>query len=973
MDFMRDRFYTSFFILLGLLLFGQGRLYAQPNSAVEIAKPEKYQNRLLPAEKSGNKKFTLPKRLYNNTVSHYNYFYNASVKLNDIIGNAKALHKDDYTQLLPFYNYSLDETAKGQIDSVIYKCTAGILLHDLRSDWVDQLYLLMGNAYMHRKDFDSASFVLNYINYAFAQKEDGYDIPIGSNISNTGGVFSISTNEKRSVWKKLSAPPPARNESFLLQSRNFIEQGKLAEAEALLQILSADKFFPERLQTSWNEYNAYRLYEEKQYDSAAFYLSKALPNASNKIESARWAYLIGQLYANAQQDSLSVLWFEKSIKLTPDPLMEVYARLNIVALSADQQKDAINYHLSQLLAMAKREKYQGYRDLIYYAAAELEVQQKHYKQASALLQKSIAFNEDNKTQQSKSYFLLSEVLYKQNMFIESSTAHDSIELALLVPPASTILTFKKAPLKKIALGLQTIKREDSLQRIAMMPANERELYLKNLLKKLRKERGIKDADNEISFGSGLSNNAPIDLFVPPDANAGFYFINNNLKTKGLSDFKAKWGNRPNIDNWRRQSAVDRNFSAVAIDNDQKSSTNTAITETVLSVASLMDSLPLTSEKLLLSNTTIINTMLDNAAQFHYQLNDIDAAIDIYDSISKRFAESSALEDVWFQLSHCYQLKNDIQKADSVKKLLAAFYPKGKKNKLLQNGIDDKSNTVNQIYTDIYNQFIEGKFEEAIANKKKADAQLGNAYWTPQLLYIESVYYIKQRQDSLAKIKLKEISALFANSPIDEKAKTMLEVLNKRAEIEAYLTNLTIERPIEAPERKVDLNTTEAQNVPVAVKAPTIVKVPETVVNTAPIKAAPVEKVIKPDVYDFNASDSQYVAIALYKVDPVFVSEAKNAFNRFNQERYYGQKLPISVIRINEGEQILLMGPFVNAAEASTYTDKNKGLAASRIIPWLDVAKYKFSIISPSNLSLLIKKGETSTYWQMLQKLFPDKY
>src|SRR3989339_656724 len=143
--------------------------------------------------------------------------------------DAKNQHKEDYTQLLPFYNYSLNETAKGQIDSVIYKCTAGVLLHDLRSDWVDQLYLLMGNAYMHRKDFDSAALVFNYINYAFAAKDDGYDLPIGSNLSSKGGSFSISTDEKRNFWKKISSPKPARNESFLFQSRNFIEQEKLAE------------------------------------------------------------------------------------------------------------------------------------------------------------------------------------------------------------------------------------------------------------------------------------------------------------------------------------------------------------------------------------------------------------------------------------------------------------------------------------------------------------------------------------------------------------------------------------------------------------------------------------------------------------------------------------------------------------------------------------------------------------------------
>ena len=55
---------------------------------------------------------------------------------------------------------------------------------------------------MHRKDFDSATQVFNYINYAFAQKDGGYDLPIGSNVSSKAGAFSVSTDEKRSIWKK---------------------------------------------------------------------------------------------------------------------------------------------------------------------------------------------------------------------------------------------------------------------------------------------------------------------------------------------------------------------------------------------------------------------------------------------------------------------------------------------------------------------------------------------------------------------------------------------------------------------------------------------------------------------------------------------------------------------------------------------------------------------------------------------------
>ena len=87
-------------------------------------------------------------------------------------------------------------------------------------------------------------------------------------------------------------------------------------------------------------------YNEKQYDIAAYYLIKALPNALNQSETARWEYLIGQLFAISSKDSLSTLFFERAIKHTNDPLMDIYARLNIVALNADNQKDALNYHLS---------------------------------------------------------------------------------------------------------------------------------------------------------------------------------------------------------------------------------------------------------------------------------------------------------------------------------------------------------------------------------------------------------------------------------------------------------------------------------------------------------------------------------------------------------------------------------------------------------------------------------------------------
>jgi len=969
---MRNRKFRQYWTLTGILLLSCSLIGAQPNTTVEIPKQEKYQNRVLASEKTGNKKFTIPKRLYNNTVSHYNYYFNASNKLKDIIGNAKLQHKENYRELLPFYNYSLNQTAKGQIDSIIYKCTAGILLHDLRSDWVDQFYLLMGNAYLHRKDFDSATYVFNYINYAFAAKEDGYDVPIGSNVSSKGGSFSVSTDEKRSFWKKISSPAPARNESFLLQARNFIEQEKLEEAESLLQILAADRFFPERLKTTWHEQYAYLLYKEKKYDSAAFHLTKALPNATNNQETARWEYLAAQLYSLANKDSLAIVWFEKAIKQTIDPYLDVYARLNIAALSADGKKDAVNFHLSQLLSMAKREKYQSFRDLIYYAAAELAMSQKNYQQASGYLNKSILFNEKNAEQKARSFFLLSEAMYLQKKYIESSAAMDSVNTQLLTEKEAYKASNIKSPLQKIAKGFLIVNREDSLQRVAALPTAEREAYLNSLLKKLRKERGIKESETEGGIGFGGNMVSAADLFGNSGV-GGFYFANNSLKTKGLSDFKAKWGNRPNIDNWRRQSAVDRNFSVASIDTEEKNNKNTNAASPVLSFTVLEDSLPLTPEKLLISNNAITESLLKNANTFQYELNDAVAAIETYELLSKRFSESAVLEDIWFQLHNAYKKVNQFEKADSVKQLLQSFYPKGKNNQILLNKGKEQTDPAIGLYQDIYNQFISGDFEKALLKKQNADKQLGSSYWTPQLLYIEALYYVKQQQDSIAKNKLNSLVSMFKAHPLAEKAKTFLDVISRRKEIENYLTQLSIERPVEIPDKKIDLNSTQAEDVPVTVKAPVKVNVPAAAPAPSTIKAAPIEKGFAPATYQFNASDSQFVAIALYKVDPVFVSEARNAWNRFNQERYYNQKLPISVIRVNESEQILIMGPFANAAEASTYTDRNRPLASSRVTPWLETSKFSFAIISRDNLDLLLKKGETATYWQMLRNLFPDKY
>src|ERR1043165_5697678 len=114
--------YTGFFLLFLSFCILPALVKAQLGFSFDIPKPKQYEERQLRSEKSEQKKFTLPRRFIQNTSTHYNYFFNANNKLNEIIDRAKAAHVDDFTQLLSFYNYDLDETAKDsvQLDSLIY-------------------------------------------------------------------------------------------------------------------------------------------------------------------------------------------------------------------------------------------------------------------------------------------------------------------------------------------------------------------------------------------------------------------------------------------------------------------------------------------------------------------------------------------------------------------------------------------------------------------------------------------------------------------------------------------------------------------------------------------------------------------------------------------------------------------------------------------------------------------------------------
>ncbi|MGI8950569.1 MAG: tetratricopeptide repeat protein [Chitinophagaceae bacterium] len=1052
------------FLHFGLIVFFlmlMQQITAQPGTTIELTKPAKYENRKLPAEKTGNKKFTVTRRLYQDMVTHYNYYFNANNKLNDIVNNARLSFKDDYTQLLPFYNYSLDVTASAttDLDSIIYKCAEGVLLHDLRNDWIDDMYFLLGKAYFFRKNFDSAQHCFQYVNYAFAPKDEGYDIPIGSNVSNNTGVFSVATVEKEDILKKITSKPPSRNEALLWLSRNFIETDNLNEAASLLEVIRHDPNFPERLQTDLHEMLAYLFYKENIYDSSAFYLSKSLANAQNKLGESRWEYLTAQMYQRSNDTAKAIKYYNRSIDHTPDPIMEVYAYLSIINLSDGNKENILQQKLNSLLKLAKRDKYIQYRDIIYYAAAQVEMQLNDKKSAVQILQKSIKYSENNPQQKNLSFLLLADITYDNMQYLSAHNYYDSVQVDQISDSVTRVRAqARQSALKDIADNLNAIHLEDSLQHIAAMSETERKVFLEKLAKQLLKQQQqqqnnqqeMNDAENvsnnnptsaNMSSRDMLTQNNPANTSLPgnqtqplssfpqsnqippvnafpqgnqippvnafpqgnqtppgnsfpqnnqiPPANAfnsggtstgAWYFNNTSLISGGFTMFKQRWGNRPNVDDWQRKSAIAQTANANATANEDStggaSSTITADMDKASAYDQLLSKIPLSPDKIKTSNDNIIQALFGNGKVFENELENYEAAIDSYNEINQRFGKTDVAEETLFNLYYCYAKNGNKKSADSCRNILMTEYAKGKYAQMLNNPQNisptSNANPATKEYDRIYNLFIEGNFDEAKTAKAKADSIYGNTYWTPQLLYIEAIYYVSKKEDSAAINRLNNLTSLYPNSPLAERAATMIDVLRRRKEIETYLTNLQIKRNEDEAGPVVTLTTI----------APAEQKKPE-IRNDSVTSANKNEKPqIKHDTttvaptlksFSFKADDPQYVLIVLDKVDPVYANETKNAFYRFNLANYYNQKINITGIKLDDRYNLVMIGPFTNALAATQYVDKTKPITAGRILPWLTPDKYIYSIISESNLDVLKDNKDIEGYKKLLHSVLPDEF
>ena len=936
-------------------------------------------DKLLPYERLLNKKYTLGRRAYQNTVSQFNYLFYAEIGIDEIIQKARDLHEDDFTELLPFYDYDLSITAKESIDSIIFRCNANIVLHDLRSNYVDDAYLTLAKAYLFHKNFDTAASILQFINYSFFDKEDGADLPIGSNL-NQPGKFSIASPENNRVWENKNV----RNESMIWQARTYFEAGEMNEGLSLLQLLKTDAIFPKRLQPFLNEQLAYGYYLSGMNDSAANYLIKGLDNAKDPLTKARWSFLIAQLYEKEQKIDLAYNWFRKAGSIVSNPIIAVYASIYMASIDANRGKKSWESLAYDLERMIKKDKYAAFADIIYYEMAQLAVRNQAISKANQWLIASIQKNEKNTKLKQKTLVQLGAINYKIDQFSVAKIAYENLNDLLKTFPNYDQITLRKKWIDKIANLNELIAIEDSLQMIYNAPkiAQERmamqwqkrtallKAQEKDLFKDPKKQKaGSVNYNNQNNIPGYTFGNAFVNTTPNKEVKSDFYFDNPQNVSMGITNYIKKWGDRPNVDNWRRKTTIQIARASQVnanIDSTQASmQLNTAqvVNKSIKSTTQEKDSAEKLSIQLIETDTDLKqskinwnNNSLSIAKIFLYELNDFEKALPRYKAVIQNDIEPATTESALLDLASHYLHIGQITTSDSLIALITKQFPEGiyVQKKRAKENLDRIDKNSAEAYKTAYFLAQIGDWDQFGSQMEEAQKQFKGTKWNTPYQFLRVKMYAQLGKDSLAIEYCNEIIAQNKSESIKAKAKNIITEINNRKATEAYLAALVIVKPtklINTNEEAIERN-----------KSTAISLKDDRNINSNPKNDSTLSKnIINQITFTNDSLEQHYIALQTMNVSAVFVKEIQNAIKDFNTETFKQLNLGVTYVQFTDQSHIVWIGPFTKASDGLAYINKVKPRLSTEIISFIAKRQYDLTLIGKSNIVLITNQEQLDQY------------
>ncbi len=610
---------------------------------------------LLFSSACSTKKNTFTRRAYHSLTCHYNVYWNGMMSVAEGAADISKTAKDDYGQVLRVYNYGTKQDATAlnpKMDRAIKKASIGIQRHSMyfggreRIKWVQESYLMMGQAHFYKQDFTSARRVFDYVAKEYEKS-------------------------------------PIHYEALLWLAKTYVQSERYEKAEATLNLLQSKAEsigFPRDVDKSMPLVYADLFLARENYTAAYSYLQRGLELNSNREVVTRIEFIMGQINQRDQDFATASQYYKKVIKRSPPYQMEFQAKMNL-AQCYDEGSGESKYINKVLLKMAKETKNRDYLDQVYYALAKVAEKDGNDTLAVHYLVKSVSSSTTNKIQKSTSSLDLADKFFAKSNYMMAQAYYDTAVSSLPKDfPNYNAIKTKTDVLSEIVVHIQVIDRQDSLQHLATLDTTSLYAIIDELIADYVEEEERLAAEKEDMEEGGIQFVDPNQTSRNPNLNSGkWYFYNVAALGFGRSEFKKQWGSRKLEDNWRLsdKKSMMQSFENDLTDESEITTADSAILTKSSSPRTrsyYLSDIPRSAEEKAISDSMMIEAYHSLGFLYFEELRDSVSAQKTYLSFQEKYPENDYRLESWYALYKIYLAQGDFEESDFYKGLILGTYP-----------------------------------------------------------------------------------------------------------------------------------------------------------------------------------------------------------------------------------------------------------------------------------------------------------
>lgn len=677
-------------------------------------------------------KNTRASRTFHNVTSHYNIYFNASESVKHGLLNIEENIDNDYTRILPIYKSSDPSAArmvKSDMDNAVIKCSKLIEIHSITkkpkrkrkrtrkyiefsskeefNKWIDESYLLIGEAYFYQHNFMAAIDNFSYITRKFPDEDTRYEAQ---------------------VWL----------------IRCYAEMERFIEASEAIQAIRNEPEFPRKLEKNLAVATADYYIKLQEYDEAIKFLDIAISKTLLKRRKARLQYIVAQLYHELGRGNEAIKAYTAVTRMNPGYKMAFNAKINAAGIfsgAGDAEKLK-----KELRKMLRDNKNFDFQDQIYFALGNIYFKEGNRDEAIGNYKQSVTKSFQNQYQRAQSSITLADLYFEDLRYRDAQAYYDSAMIIVdETYPNYVELEAKYKSLSSLIDNLVTVEREDSLQKIALLPAAEREALIAKIMQEEQENQrnmenlAMQGAQNQGYYRSnryrlGMGNR---------QGGAGWYFYNPQTVSYGRVSFQQQWGKRKLEDDWRRFNknivSLDMEDLTEAIDSSQIVQRE----EDPMKKEFYMQDLPLTDSSMLVSHKRIRDALYNAGKIFKSDFANYPRSADSFQELNRRYPQNIFLLSAYFDLYDLYDLMGDQATSEYYHNLIISQFPDSKFAQYLQNPnffieMEARTDSLNNLYQQTFRNYKSGRYRNVISLSAKMKDMEPDSVIVPKIDFMEMV-------------------------------------------------------------------------------------------------------------------------------------------------------------------------------------------------------------------------------------------